>query len=163
MFAVATVVRRLLAVFLRRMTDLTPEAMKLTLRSMVSGKFKILNKTPDKGYNLDHRMSVNHDFRHPMRVIRLPNPNALTSSKDRQSAQQAVSEDRKFAIEASIVRVMKARLHMTHQQLVAEVSKQLMQFFNPNPAQIKQRIEHLISREYMERDGEQTNLYHYLA
>lgn len=145
------------------MTKLTPEAMKLTLRSMVSGKFKILLKDPERGYNLDHKMRVNQGFRHPMRVIRLPNPSARTSTKDRQTAVKAVSEDRKYAIEANIVRIMKARGSLTHQQLVAEVSKQLMSFFNPNPAQIKQRIEHLISREYMERDEEQRNLYHYLA
>jgi cullin 1 len=44
-----------------------------------------------------------------------------------------------------------------------QVSAQLMQFFQPDPRQIKKRIEDLIAREYLERDAEKLNVYHYLA
>jgi len=56
---------------------------------------------------------------------------------------------------------MKARKTLGHQQLVTEVLQQLS-FFRPNPKVVKQRIEHLIEREYLER-GEQANQYRYLA
>ena len=75
----------------------------------------------------------------------------------------SVSEDRKHAMEANIVRVMKARKTLLHQQLMAEVSAQLMAFFQPDPKEIKKRIEDLIARDYIERDKEHNNLYHYLA
>jgi len=57
---------------------------------------------------------------------------------------------------------MKMRKQMLHSQLVTEVLMQLA-FFRPNPKLIKQRIEHLIEREYLERDAEQAAMYRYLA
>ncbi|CAM9737018.1 unnamed protein product, partial [Choristocarpus tenellus] len=67
-----------------------------------------------------------------------------------------------IAIEAAIVRIMKARKTIAHQQLVAEVLSQLS-FFRPNPKVIKSRIHALIDREYLERDNSKPNHYCYLA
>ena len=61
-------------------------------------------------------------------------------------------QDRKLAIEACIVRVMKARNQLTHQQLVMEVSQSLSSIFKPDARIIKKRIEDLIQRDYLERD-----------
>ena len=71
------------------------------------------------------------------------------SADEKLSTKQTVDEDRKHAVEASIVRVMKARKSMPHQQLVMEVSGQLMKLFKPDPKVIKNRIESLISREVL--------------
>lgn len=38
-----------------------------------------------------------------------------------------------------------------------------LHFFKPNPKIIKKRIEHLIDREYLERDRDDPNVFHYLA
>ena len=73
-----------------------------------------------------------------------------------------VEEDRSVAIEAAIVRIMKARKEMKHNQLIAEVLNQL-HFFRPQPKSVKRRIEHLIDREYLERDEDESNVYRYLA
>lgn len=94
-----------------------------------------------------------------------------------------VEEDRSIAIEAAIVRIMKARKVLAHQQLVGEVLTQLA-FFQPNPKVayfklcsfsallmlstgrwqvIKRRIEALIDREYLEREPDNPNSYKYLA
>ncbi|KAE9208405.1 hypothetical protein PF004_g16772, partial [Phytophthora fragariae] len=70
--------------------------------------------------------------------------------------------DRSIAIEAAIVRIMKARKTLQHQQLISEVLSQLA-FFKPNLKVIKRRIEALIDREYLERDPDQANTYRYLA
>jgi hypothetical protein len=50
----------------------------------------------------------------------------------------------------------------THTQ-VGESTSQLLQYFQPQPRQIKKRIEELMMREYIKRDENQSNLYHYLA
>ncbi len=57
---------------------------------------------------------------------------------------------------------MKSRKKLEHALLVQEVLNSL-RMFNPNPNQIKTKIEQLIEREYLERDAEDKNVYRYLA
>ncbi|AES96665.1 cullin protein neddylation domain protein [Medicago truncatula] len=47
--------------------------------------------------------------------------------------------------------------------VIAEVTKELISLFLPNPTDIKKRIESLIERDYLERDSIDNNLYRYLA
>ena len=93
----------------------------------------------------------------PLKKIRIP-----MASLDESHNVKRVEEDRTNAIEAAIVRIMKARKALAHQQLVAEVLTQLA-FFRPDPKLIKRKIESLIDRDYLERDPESNNTYRYLA
>ncbi|KAH0973713.1 hypothetical protein GBA52_025869 [Prunus armeniaca] len=54
---------------------------------------------------------------------------------------------------------MKSRRVMDHNNIVAEVTKQLQARFLPNPVVIKKRIESLIEREFLERDKTDRKLY----
>jgi cullin 4 len=72
-----------------------------------------------------------------------------------------VLQDRQYQIDAALVRVMKARKQLSHKLLVNEVMQQLK--FNIRPTDIKKRIEGLIERDYLERDGEAHDVYNYLA
>jgi len=85
------------------------------------------------------------------------------SEPENQETRQRVEEDRKPQIEAAIVRIMKARRVLDHNNIVTEVTKQLQSRFLPNPVVIKKRIESLIEREFLERDKEDRKLYRYLA
>jgi len=51
---------------------------------------------------------------------------------------------------------------MQHGELVHEVTRQLSSRFNPNPLDIKKRIEQLIEREYLERCDDRRS-YNYLV
>ena len=51
---------------------------------------------------------------------------------------------------------------MTMNDITAEVLKQVT-LFKPSPKDIKQRIESLIEREYLERDESNASLLNYLA
>jgi cullin 3 len=49
-----------------------------------------------------------------------------------------------LSVQACIVRIMKARKTLSHNDLVNEVIRQLMTRFTPTPTVIKKRIEGLI-------------------
>ena len=58
---------------------------------------------------------------------------------------------------------MKARKVLKHSELMQEVLAQLKQSFRPDVKMIKRRIEDLISREYLERDEDNPQVFKYMA
>lgn len=136
--------------------------VKKLLATMILSKFKVLTKTgsgDEKSIESADVISVNDAFSVPTRKVKIPPPVAGTEETHNKAK---VEEDRSFSIEAAIVRVMKTRKVLQHQQLVAEVVEHLT-LFKPNPKAIKQRIENLIEREFLERDPDNPSLYKYLA
>eukprot|EP00929_Paragymnodinium_shiwhaense_P111801 TRINITY_DN80084_c0_g1_i1.p1 TRINITY_DN80084_c0_g1~~TRINITY_DN80084_c0_g1_i1.p1 ORF type:complete len:756 (+),score=239.54 TRINITY_DN80084_c0_g1_i1:109-2376(+) len=146
--------------FIQNATGIDTSMTKKLLATLSLSKFKILNKIPEgdpKSIEDDASFTPNNSFQCKHRQIKIPPPaSEETHNKER------VEEDRSIAVEAAIVRIMKMRKQLNHQQLVSEVLTQLA-FFKPNPKLIKQRIEHLIEREYLERDPQQASTYRYLA
>jgi cullin 3 len=59
---------------------------------------------------------------------------------------------------------IRQRKHLPHQQLIAEVIQQLANRFQPDINMIKQKIESLLEREYIDRGPDAaTPSYTYLA
>ena len=134
-----------------------PEVTKKAIHSLFS-KIKLLTKTPDgNSINPTDTFTINTAFTNSLRKLRVP-----MASLEETHNPKNIEEDRSNAIEACIVRVMKARKTLAHEPLVGEVCAQL-HFFKPNPKAIKKRIEVLIDREYLERDENDAKLYKYLA
>mmetsp|Transcript_20177 Transcript_20177/g.47032 ORF Transcript_20177/g.47032 Transcript_20177/m.47032 type:complete len:754 (+) Transcript_20177:60-2321(+) len=145
--------------FIMNATGLDNTHTKKLLATLSISKYQVLSKSlPDKKtIEPDATFTPNESFTCPHRKIKIPPPvSEETHNKER------VEEDRSIAIEAAIVRIMKMRKTLSHQHLLTEVLTQLA-FFKPNPKLIKQRIEHLIEREYLERDPNQASTYRYLA
>nr|CAB3477177.1 unnamed protein product [Digitaria exilis] len=130
------------------------------LHSLSCAKYKILNKEPS-GRTISPKdvFEFNHKFTDKMRRIKVP----LPPSDEKKKIIDDVNKDRRFAIDASLVRIMKSRKIMAHQNLVAECVEQLSRMFKPDIKMIKRRIEDLITREYLERDKDAANSYRYLA
>lgn len=138
--------------------NLEESILKPLMHSLSCSKFKVIQKLPPGAkINNTDKFTANAKFTSNMRKIRIP-----MASLDASFNAKKVEEDRSLAIEAAIVRIMKARKTLPHQQLLSEVLAQLS-FFNPNPRSIKNRIETLIDREYLERSTDNASVYNYLA
>ncbi|CAF1923551.1 unnamed protein product [Brassica oleracea] len=138
--------------------NLSHEDLVRVLHSLSCSKYKILNKEPaSKSISTTDVFELNTKFTDKMRRIKVPLPPA----DDRKKVVEDVDKDRGYAIDACIVRIMKSRKVLLHQQLVSECVEQLSRMFKPDVKMIKKRIEELISREYLERDTKNPNTFKY--
>ncbi|KAJ0229368.1 Cullin protein [Hirschfeldia incana] len=140
--------------------NLSHEDLVRVLHSLSCAKYKFLNKEPaSKTISKTDSFEFNSKFTDKMRRIKVP----LPPVDDRKKVVEDVDKDRRFAIDASLVRIMKSRKVLPHQQLVSECVEQLSRMFKPDIKMIKKRIEDLISRDYLERDTENPNTFKYVA
>eukprot|EP01018_Ginkgo_biloba_P015329 Gb_08576 [translate_table: standard] len=147
-------------------TDIPAVDLKRCLQSLACVKGKnVLRKEPmSKDIGEDDTFNFNDKFTSKFYKVKIGTVVAQKETEpEKQETRQKVEEDRKPQIEAAIVRIMKARRVLEHNNIVAEVTKQLQARFLPNPAVIKKRIESLIEREFLERDKTDRKLYRYLA
>mmetsp|Transcript_11025 Transcript_11025/g.19100 ORF Transcript_11025/g.19100 Transcript_11025/m.19100 type:complete len:748 (-) Transcript_11025:342-2585(-) len=130
------------------------------LHSLSCAKYKLLNKTPaTKIIGKTDTFSFNLKFTDRMRRIKIP----LPPVDEKKKVIEDVDKERKHTIDAAIVRIMKARKVLQHQQLVMEVVSQLQRMFKPDLKLIKRQIESLVDREYLERDKDNHSLFKYMA
>lgn len=136
------------------------EDLPRVLGSLCLAKHKLLIKEPDsRTISKTDKFSVNTGFTDRARRVRVPLPPA----DDRRKITEDVDKDRRYAIDAAIVRIMKSRKALPHSSLIMEVVQQLQRMFQPDLKVIKRCIEGLIEREYLERDQENQQLYKYIA
>lgn len=130
----------------------------------VAPRTRILTKKPmSKDIKADDLFTFNSSFSAPMTKVKvLTVANKVESEAERNKTVEKVDEDRKFELDAAIVRIMKSRKTLRHNELIVETVKQITRF-KPPPQLIKKRIEALLEREYLQRDKEDRNIYHYLA
>jgi cullin 3 len=158
-------------------TQIPHEDLKRHLMSLyVNPKCKILvkesaggDKEKEKKDPVDSDVfQVNPSFECKLFRLKIPLVQLKTASENEvqrgpEGVPAAVEEDRKHLVEAVIVRIMKSRKTLDHNSLIMEVTRHLASRFNPTPLLIKQRIEKLIEREYLERCQDDRKKYNYLA
>ncbi|KAL6205497.1 hypothetical protein ACLB2K_022756 [Fragaria x ananassa] len=142
--------------------NLTKDEVHRTLHSVSCAKYKILVKEPNtKTISQSDTFTFNSKFTDRLRKIRVtPVP---PPQDERKKVTEDVDKERKYTIDAALVRIMKSRKVLGHQQLLTECVEQLQRMFKPDIKNIKRRIEDLITRDYLERDPENPNTFKYLA
>ncbi|KAL1282926.1 hypothetical protein QQF64_001729 [Cirrhinus molitorella] len=147
---------------IRGATGIEDGELKRTLQSLACGKARVLNKIP-RGKDVEDadRFNFNADFRHKLFRIKINQIQMKETVEEQVSTTERVFQDRQYQIDAAVVRIMKMRKTLSHNLLVSELYNQLK--FPVKPADLKKRIESLIDRDYMERDKENPNQYHYVA
>ncbi|KAJ7319769.1 hypothetical protein JRQ81_019280 [Phrynocephalus forsythii] len=143
-------------------TGIEENELKRTLQSLACGKARVLNKIP-RGKDVEDgdEFIFNADFKHKLFRIKINQIQMKETVEEQVSTTERVFQDRQYQIDAAIVRIMKMRKTLGHNLLVSELYNQLT--FPVKPGDLKKRIESLIDREYMERDKDNPNQYHYVA
>ncbi|CAK9186112.1 unnamed protein product [Ilex paraguariensis] len=133
-------------------TEIPASNLKWCLQTLACVKGKnILRKEPmSKDISEGDAFFFNDQFTSKFYKVKIGTVVAQKESEPtKQETRQRVGEDRKHQIEAAIVRIMKSRRVLDHNNIVAEVTKQLQSRFLPNPVVIMTRIESLIDREFL--------------
>ncbi|KAI1426001.1 ubiquitin ligase subunit CulD [Xylaria sp. FL1777] len=132
-----------------------------TLQSLACGKFRVLAKDPrGKDVNPTDTFVVNKSFSDPKFRIKINQIQLKETKEENKETHERVARDRQFETQAAIVRIMKSRKTMTHVDLVVEVIEQTKKRGAVDTSEIKQNIEKLIEKDYLEREG---SSYTYLA
>lgn len=103
---------------------------------------------------------LNENFQSNHSKINLKDDNLFDQNKTK--IQKSINSNRNFEIDACIIRIMKSKKVCSHKELMIETTKQLSSHFQPQPIDIKKRIDDLISREFIERKEGQKDVYVYL-
>jgi cullin 1 len=142
--------------------NLTDEDVAKQLHSMSCLKYKILVKQPNTKMvaNTDI-FEVNPNFTSKSKRIRIPF--SPFEGEEKKKVIDNVQNDRKDAIDAMIVRIMKSRKVLHDSDLVSECINQHGNLFKPDVKVIEGRIEFLICKDFLKRDEENSRMLKYVA
>ncbi|KAL8697693.1 MAG: hypothetical protein Q9201_006995 [Fulgogasparrea decipioides] len=150
-------------------TDIPDNELVRSLQSIaVAPKTRFLVKEPmSKDVKRDDKFYFNEKYTSQFQRIKVgvvASGNKVEDRDERQETEKRVDLERGQTIEAAIVRTMKQRKELKHQQLITEVIQQLSARFSPDVNLLKKKIESLIEREYLERVGDiDRPAYRYMA
>ncbi|KAK4992900.1 hypothetical protein LTR50_000806 [Elasticomyces elasticus] len=150
-------------------TNIPTNELVRNLQSLaVAPKTRILLKEPmSKDVKDTDKFFFNEGFMgkfHKVKIGIVSAGNRIENDRERVETEKKNNDSRGYAIEAAVVRIMKQRKELSHQQLVTETITQLNSQFKPDVNMIKKRIESLIEREYLERiEDSPSSSYRYLA
>ena len=144
-----------------RATDLTQENLKNLVESMIGSYDRILTVSPPVSDQFTEAsvIRVNENFSNSSMEFKLPS----VLPQEIQQARSSINEDRSMFLQAAIIRIMKSRKTMKHNDLVQEVIRQSAGKFQPNISNIKKAIEGLIEKEYLKRNTEMNEVYEYIV
>ena len=129
-------------------TNIDKDKLKKIIISLTSNKYKLFILE-------NENLHLNLNFTNKLKRFKLPQPTIIVKNK-----KEKIELDRSAIIDSTIVRILKSRKIIKHNELISDVLSQTKTFV-PEISFIKNRIENLIEREYIERDDITT--YKYIA
>ncbi|KAI8983312.1 Cullin-domain-containing protein [Trametes punicea] len=149
---------------IKEQTRLDDAELQRTLQSLACGKKRVLRKQPlGKDVISTDVFHFNPDFTDPRFQVHINSIQSKETPEESKRTQNSIEADRKHALDAAIVRVMKAKKELTYEQLKTATIEAVKKHFVPEVSMIKQRIQGLVEQEYLRRDEEDMNKYIYVA
>jgi len=136
-------------------TAISRDILSQVLTLLVKAKV-LINEETDQ-YDL------NPNFESKKIRVNLNQPIKAEVKAESSEVLKTVDDDRKYVIQATIVRIMKARKTMKNQPLIQEVISQISQRFAPKIPDIKKAIDTLLEKEYIERVDGTRDTFAYVA
>ncbi|XP_014214129.1 cullin-2 [Copidosoma floridanum] len=124
---------------------------------------KLLKKSLEGELDEDTILTLNLDYYNKRTKFRVTGALQKDAPHDTEATHRSVDDDRKLYLQAAIVRIMKSRKVLKHNQLVQEVLGQSKVTFAPSIGMIKKCIENLIDKQYIERTSKSADEYSYVA
>lgn len=144
-------------------TNLPDAEVKRTLQSLACAKYKVLTKTPKgREVNDTDSFAFNEKFTDNRFRVKINQIQLKETKEENKETHQRVAADRHYETQAAIVRIMKSRKKIGHNELIVEVIKATRSRGVLDQADIKKNIEKLIEKDYMEREDDIKG-YSYLA
>ncbi|KAG4301715.1 hypothetical protein PCANB_001784 [Pneumocystis canis] len=150
---------------IKKSTNLKDKELIRTLQSLACGKSKVLLKTSrGKNINTSDLFLVNLSFSEKLFKIKINQIQLKETARENKFIFENVQRDRTFEIQATIVRVMKAKKKCNHNELIQMTINILKQRGIISIEDVELAIEKLIEKEYIEREeGDFHDIYNYLA
>ncbi|EGR33136.1 hypothetical protein IMG5_060860 [Ichthyophthirius multifiliis] len=129
------------------------DELKKTLVSLYNLKHtqKLLNKTGEPNQIEDNDVfEINESYKNKKKVVKVCAIFQKETSEDSKETTEKVITERGYILDASIVKILKNKKSILHNELMKELFEDIMLPINAN--EVKKRIEGLIEREYIKRD-----------
>jgi len=136
-------------------TNVGKDLLTQVLQPLVKSRILINDETD--------QYDLNPHFKSKKIRVNLNQPIKAEVKAESSDVLKTVDEDRKYVIQATIVRIMKARKTMKNQPLIQEVISQISQRFTPKIPDIKKAIDTLLEKEYIERVDGTRDSFAYVA
>lgn len=124
---------------------------------------KLLKKSTKEDLEEETVLTLNFEYYNKRTKFRITGALQRDTPHDAEVTHRSVDDDRKLYLQAAIVRIMKSRKLLRHNQLVQEVLGQSKVTFAPSIGMIKKCIENLIDKQYIERTSSSADEYSYVA
>ena len=147
-------------------THIDMELLRQVVRTLL--EFRLLSGPNPETVDIEEEapgstmVSLNYGYTDRKTRVNINIPVKKGQSYKKDMRAHKYDKERKHMIEAVIVKIMKVRKTLKHDQLLTEVLDQVKTRFHPSVVMVRECIQFLIDKEYIAKDYSQEDSYTYI-